>query len=194
MLPSSDDLSPVGVPRAFETIGLTFDDVLLQPAESDIIPSEVTEISNTASIADDGANGTDPTPSDNSDTDTTPIVGLDYYTLDPCRLVDSRAVGGALSDDEERSIPVTGVCGIPADAVAIIVNLTAFTPSNSGNGVLYPNPGETPTTSVINFQAGQVRANNAFVTLGEDGSVQVKFNINSSGTSHFILDVMGYFK
>ena len=41
MLPSSGDLSPVGVPHAFETIGLTFDDVLLQPAESDIAPSEV---------------------------------------------------------------------------------------------------------------------------------------------------------
>ena len=41
VLPSSDDLSRVGVPHAFETLGLTFDDVLLQPAESDIIPSEV---------------------------------------------------------------------------------------------------------------------------------------------------------
>jgi len=41
VLPSFDDLSPVGVPHAFETLGLTFDDVLLQPAESDIMPSEV---------------------------------------------------------------------------------------------------------------------------------------------------------
>src|SRR3954453_18563548 len=40
VLPPSDDLSPVGVPHAFEALGLTFDDVLLQPAESDIIPSE----------------------------------------------------------------------------------------------------------------------------------------------------------
>ena len=45
MLPSSDDLSPVGVPHAFETLGLTFDDVLLQPAESDIVPSEVSTTS-----------------------------------------------------------------------------------------------------------------------------------------------------
>ena len=45
MLPSSDDLSPVGVPRAFETLGLTFDDVLLQPDESDVIPSEVSTAS-----------------------------------------------------------------------------------------------------------------------------------------------------
>ena len=41
MLPNSGDLSATGVPQPFETLGLTFDDVLLQPAESDVIPSEV---------------------------------------------------------------------------------------------------------------------------------------------------------
>ena len=38
---SSPGLSPAGVPEPFATLGLTFDDVLLQPAESDIIPSQV---------------------------------------------------------------------------------------------------------------------------------------------------------
>ena len=41
MPPSLGDLSAVGVPQPFETLGLTFDDVLLQPAESDVIPSQV---------------------------------------------------------------------------------------------------------------------------------------------------------
>ena len=44
MLPS-DDLSAAGVPLPFERVGLTFDDVLLQPAESDVIPSQVTTAS-----------------------------------------------------------------------------------------------------------------------------------------------------
>ncbi|MDO5500810.1 MAG: IMP dehydrogenase [Propionibacteriaceae bacterium] len=35
----SNELSPAGVPWKFEHIGLTFDDVLLQPNESDVIPS-----------------------------------------------------------------------------------------------------------------------------------------------------------
>ncbi len=35
------DLTVAGVPPMFETLGLTFDDVLLQPRESDVIPSEV---------------------------------------------------------------------------------------------------------------------------------------------------------
>ncbi len=35
----TSDLTPAGVPQKFEHIGLTFDDVLLQPNESDVIPS-----------------------------------------------------------------------------------------------------------------------------------------------------------
>ena len=35
------DLTPAGVPAKFATLGLTFDDVLLLPNESDVIPSEV---------------------------------------------------------------------------------------------------------------------------------------------------------
>ena len=38
---SSPGLSAAGVPEPFATLGLTFDDVLLQPSESDIIPSQV---------------------------------------------------------------------------------------------------------------------------------------------------------
>ena len=41
MSQSPGDLSSAGVPEPFATLGLTFDDVLLQPAESDVIPSEV---------------------------------------------------------------------------------------------------------------------------------------------------------
>lgn len=38
---SFEDLTPAGVPEPFVPLGLTFDDVLLQPNESDIHPSEV---------------------------------------------------------------------------------------------------------------------------------------------------------
>ena len=43
--PLSDSLAYDGVPEKFGYLGLTFDDVLLVPAESDVVPSEV----NTAS-------------------------------------------------------------------------------------------------------------------------------------------------
>ena len=39
--PLSDALAFDGVPEKFGYLGLTFDDVLLVPAESDVVPSEV---------------------------------------------------------------------------------------------------------------------------------------------------------
>jgi uncharacterized repeat protein (TIGR01451 family) len=41
------------------------------------IPAGVSQIANTCSLADDGANGTDPTPANNSGSDTTPLDGAD---------------------------------------------------------------------------------------------------------------------
>jgi large repetitive protein len=46
-----------------------------------VIPAGVTQISNTASIADDGASGADPTPGDNSASDTTPVTAAPDLTL-----------------------------------------------------------------------------------------------------------------
>jgi IMP dehydrogenase len=41
MTPPPDEGNAVGVPDKFATVGLTFDDVLLLPGETDVIPSEV---------------------------------------------------------------------------------------------------------------------------------------------------------
>ena len=38
-----------------------------------VLPPGTIEITNTATVADDGANGPDPTPANNSSTDTTPL-------------------------------------------------------------------------------------------------------------------------
>ena len=45
------------------------------------LPAGVTQISNSASIADDGANGTDPSPANNTASDTTPVTGGPDLTL-----------------------------------------------------------------------------------------------------------------
>src|SRR3954466_14670145 len=41
MTPPPDSGNPAGVPDKFASVGLTFDDVLLLPGETDVIPSEV---------------------------------------------------------------------------------------------------------------------------------------------------------
>jgi uncharacterized repeat protein (TIGR01451 family) len=45
------------------------------------LPPGVTQVSNTASIADDGTHGVDPTPGNNTASDTTPITGSPHLTL-----------------------------------------------------------------------------------------------------------------
>ncbi len=56
----------------------------------------VTQISNTASIADDGSNGTDPIPANNSSTDTTPISAADL-SISNSDGVTSATPGGAVT-------------------------------------------------------------------------------------------------
>jgi len=47
--------------------------------------------------------------------------------------------------------------------------------------------------SSVNYGAGQTRGNNAIVGLGDAGALAA-FCAQSSGLSHLILDVNGYFE
>ncbi|MEZ4519823.1 MAG: hypothetical protein R3C44_24340 [Chloroflexota bacterium] len=47
------------------------------------LPGNVTEITNTAEVGDDGSHGPDPTPGDNSDTATTPVVRVSACPVSP---------------------------------------------------------------------------------------------------------------
>lgn len=123
-----------------------------------------------------------------------------FHPLPPCRLLDTRAADGplggpALAPEESRAFPVAGTCGIPADAVSLSVNLTVTAPLTEGFLVVYAGDGATaPETSSLNFRPGQTRANNALVSLATDGSGRVRVKNRSTGTSHAILDVNGYFR
>lgn len=126
---------------------------------------------------------------------------LRFFTLSPCRLVDTRNVpdgplaGPALSASSTRIFDViSALCGIPAGAKAITVNLTVAEPAAPGFLTIYPGGGAVPFTSTISFAAGQTRANNAIVTLATDGSGTFNVANGAAGAVHFILDVNGYFE
>jgi uncharacterized repeat protein (TIGR01451 family) len=67
-------------------------------------PAGVTEISNTATVADDGTNGADPNPNNNTSTDTTPIV---VGSISDRVWLDFNANG--VADAGEPGIPNVGV-------------------------------------------------------------------------------------
>jgi hypothetical protein len=119
--------------------------------------------------------------------------GAGFFTLTPCRAVDTRAAGGAIAAGADRTFFLAGTCGIPADATALSVNVTVTQPTATGDLRVFAAGTSPPSTSVINFRSGQTRANNAIVQVSTSGGVTV-LNDQSSGTVQVIVDVNGYFK
>lgn len=127
-----------------------------------------------------------------------PPAGGDFYTLSPCRLVDTRqaADAPALVSSGPRQFVLTGKCGVPADAKALTLNVTAAGPSARGSLSFAPGGQAFPATSTVNFNAGDVRANSAILRLATDGSgrLGVRAFLVDGGAVHLVLDVTGYFK
>ena len=121
-----------------------------------------------------------------------------FYTLTPCRLVDTRNATGpfggpALAAGETRSFALAqGACGVPADATAVAVNVTVTGQTAAGALTLFPGSGVAPVTTTISFAAGKTRANNALVGLA--GGVLSVTARQASGSVHVIVDVSGYFR
>ena len=124
-----------------------------------------------------------------------------FYTLPPCRVVDTRSPAGplggpSLQPSATRTFDVAAsACGVPAAALAVSVNLTVTNAAASGYLTLdRGDAAPLPLVSTINFPAGRTRANNAFVSLASDGSGTIAVFSATGGTVDFILDVNGYFR
>jgi hypothetical protein len=116
-----------------------------------------------------------------------------FYTVAPCRIVDTRTSvnAPALAAGATRNLTVAGVCGTSPTASAVAVNVTATGATLGGHLRLFPKGQPLPTTSVVNYVAGQTRANNSMVAVGSDGALSV-YAGQASGTVHCILDISGY--
>jgi len=122
-----------------------------------------------------------------------PIAAADFFLLLPCRVLDTRG-GPPVPANGVMNLVVTGKCGVAAGATAAAVNVTVVSPAVNGLVTLYPGPVNTvkPVVSTINYTAGRTLANNARITVGVDGSINI---FNAAGTPlDFLIDVAGYFK
>ena len=122
-----------------------------------------------------------------------------YFTLPPCRLVDTRGPAGPLGGPmifpaATRVFPLTGTCGVPATAKALVLNATIVSPAAAGHIRLFPGNEAAPLASLTQFVAGRNRAGIAIVRLATDGAGTVGLLNGSAGTLHFVLDVTGYFE
>jgi hypothetical protein len=120
------------------------------------------------------------------------VVDASYYSYGPVRYADSRInSGGRISGGVIRNLPIFG--GLPNYTFAI--NLTVVSTQGTGylavyNADLTSRP--TPYSS-INWQGnGKVVANFSMLDLGSAGA-NIYCSGGSSNSTHFIIDVVGYF-
>ena len=121
----------------------------------------------------------------------------------PYRRIDTRQGSGAKANGTTTTYVIagqgTGDSNIPADAIAVVGNVTAVGNPTLPAGYLTIAPtgslvvngsGDTPTSSV-NFITGANATANAFVVGLTAGSLDL-YTRCSSGTVHHIIDITGY--
>jgi hypothetical protein len=125
--------------------------------------------------------------------------GADGYYFDPTvpiRVLDTRKPIGVSSIAKVGpggivKLKLAGTNGIPADAGAVALNLTATNGTANGFVTVFPDGTTPPTSSNLNFAASQTVPNTVVVKLGDDGTVDLKNN--STGTTDLVADLDGYY-
>ncbi len=126
----------------------------------------------------------------------TPATGGSYVALTPARVLDTRTGLGGYDKVFAQSwadVQIAGRGGIPATGVAaVVVQVTATQESAPGFVTVYPADSAIPQTSNLNFAAGVTTSNLVTVRVSPDG--QIDLLNGSSGATHLIVDVQGYFR
>ena len=84
----------------------------------------------------------------------------------PVRFADTRDLPGKLGAARMMTVPVAGSNGVPADATAVVVSVTAVEPCADTFLTAFPCGGVLPTTSIVNAETSSIVANSAVIRLG----------------------------
>lgn len=118
-----------------------------------------------------------------------------YTTLTSVRFADTHEGLGApkrqLAAQSAVAVQIGGLRGVPKAITAVALNVTATNPKGLGHLAVYPGGGPVPTTSSLNFAAGQPVANAVIVPVGADGTIKV-FN-GAWLPTDVVIDVVGYY-
>uniref|UniRef100_A0AAU2JQD7 PKD domain-containing protein n=1 Tax=Streptomyces sp. NBC_00049 TaxID=2903617 RepID=A0AAU2JQD7_9ACTN len=122
-------------------------------------------------------------------------AGSDFTPLAPTRLLDTRegigAAKGKVKGFGTARVKIAGNGKIPAGATAVVLNVTVTNPAKAGHITVFGEGGDRPTTSNVNFEAGQTVPNLVIVPVGKNGYVDL-YNHGESAVD-LIADVTGYF-
>lgn len=132
-----------------------------------------------------------------------PASDLVYTILTPCRIIDTRIVGGKIDAATSRSFEASRPggdfgdqggaatdCGVPADPAAVVMNVTVVDAEGSGFLIAYPYGEAMPLASSNNYSVGRNTGNEIIVkqTIGDVAD----FTTYANRRVHVVADVVGY--
>ena len=131
---------------------------------------------------------------------------LVFTPLPPCRMFDTRSVGGQIASGSTRSFDTypfgsnttftyqggsaAGNCGVSPDAAAVVINIAAPLPSVGGFLTVFPYGTIRPMASNLDYFAGELKNNEIIATSG-NGLFDI--SVYAHGQTHVAADVVGYF-
>ncbi len=135
-----------------------------------------------------------------------------FVAITPVRVLDTRSnlgLTGVFTSPTSRDLLVTGSIDtadgvqtvVPAGVTAVSLNVTVVGPT--ADGFLSVRPADAtgaPTTSSLNFAAGQVIPNAVTVKVptsgGDAGRIEITYNaLGVEGpTTHILVDIVGYYQ
>jgi hypothetical protein len=113
--------------------------------------------------------------------------GLALYTMQPCRVLDTRQSPGTPISSLTFSV-LLGPCAVPANAQAYVFNATVVPTGPLGFLTIWPEAQPQPLVSTLNALDGAITSNLAIVPT-TNGSI----SIYATQPTHLILDLSGYF-
>lgn len=115
---------------------------------------------------------------------------LGFVPMTPTRVLDTRPSAAALGPASRTDLKVAGVGGVPADAKAVALTITAVHSSTITHVRAWPAGQTMPNASVVNADSTRGAAGTVMVGVGGEGKVSL---YNQAGSVHLIVDVAGYY-
>jgi len=101
----------------------------------------------------------------------------------------NKCLGLTIGPGATLPVKVATLAGVPANAKAVVVNLTAVTPTTTTYLTVFPGPTK-PTASDLNLTTGVTGANLVVATLNANGKISI---FNNAGSTNVIVDVEGWY-
>ena len=125
-------------------------------------------------------------------------VGDGYHAVSPTRLLDTRngtgAPAGAVGSMQTVTLhlPTSVTASGHGALAAVVLNVTVTQPQANGDITVYETGmSQRPTTSNLNYSAGQTIAN--LVTIPLEPGDDIMLYVHSSGSAQLIADLEGYY-